>query len=43
MLVAILLAGIVLFRPQGLLPEDKVVSRFLGRITNPQRKQHSQV
>jgi len=43
MLVAILLAGIVLFRPQGLLPEDKVVSRFLGRVTNPRRKQHSQV
>jgi branched-chain amino acid transport system permease protein len=43
MLVAILLAAIVLFRPQGLLPEDKVVSRFLGKITNPKRKQHSQV
>ena len=43
MLVAILLAGIVLFRPQGLLPEDKVVSRFLGKITNLRRKQHSQV
>ncbi|WP_051431862.1 branched-chain amino acid ABC transporter permease [Rhodovibrio salinarum] len=43
MLVAILLAGIVLFRPQGLIPEDKVVSRFLGKISNPKRKQHSQV
>jgi branched-chain amino acid transport system permease protein len=43
MLVAILLAGIVLFRPQGLIPEDKVVSRFLGRITNPKRKEQSQV
>lgn len=27
MFVALLLAGIVLFRPQGIIPEDKVVSR----------------
>ncbi|WP_018718276.1 branched-chain amino acid ABC transporter permease [Arhodomonas aquaeolei] len=29
LLVALLLAGIVLFRPQGLLREEKVVSRYL--------------
>jgi hypothetical protein len=40
MLVAILLAGIVLFRPQGIIPEDKLVSRFLGRVTNAARKEH---
>ncbi len=32
MLVAILLAVIVLYRPQGLIKEDKVVSRTLARI-----------
>ena len=29
--VALLLAAIVLFRPQGILPEETVVSRYLGR------------
>ncbi len=31
LLVAILLGGIVLFRPQGLIPEESVVSRYLER------------
>jgi branched-chain amino acid transport system permease protein len=31
LLVAILLGGIVLFRPQGLLPEEPVVSRYVTR------------
>jgi branched-chain amino acid transport system permease protein len=29
--VSLLLAAIVLFRPQGILPEETVVSRYLGR------------
>lgn len=31
LLVAILLVGIVLFRPQGLLKEEKIVSKFFSR------------
>ncbi|RDD63146.1 branched-chain amino acid ABC transporter permease [Ferruginivarius sediminum] len=41
LLVAILLAGIVLYRPQGLIAEEKVVSRFLAKtgIGRGRRKQ----
>lgn len=35
MFVGLLLAGIVLFRPQGILPEEKRVSRFLKDRSSP--------